>query len=93
MEPVDRSRWCWLALTALGALVACGPAPGWVEEPEEQAPPAVLPASDVPSGPGATGAGCSISTPAARLQGRMSRQTSVEGMNTLACPSPSEPGR
>jgi hypothetical protein len=72
-------------------LAACGPAPGYVEEPEAEQPPRPL------APPEASRqdqfAACRMSTPAVRLQSRTGRHVGVEGMNSLACPpEPATPG-
>ena len=64
-------------------LIACGPAPGYVEEPEAAQPsPITAPEASQPDPFDA----CGMLTPAVRLQSRSGRRTGVEGMNSLACP-------
>lgn len=65
-----------LGATAWG----CGPAPGYVEEPESPRPesPSLQP-EDVNTA-------CRQAPAQQRMQGRMSRYSSIEGMGTLACP-------
>jgi hypothetical protein len=73
----------WLVLAT-----ACGPAPGWVEEPSAPAPE--LPPEDAGIDEPLA---CRNTTPVTRLQGRSGRFSGVEGMNSLACPpGPMVPG-
>ncbi len=72
-----------LALVSILSLAACGPAPGYADEPDEaKAAPEVLPeqrrADENPN--------CRMATPQTRLLGRMGGFRGVEGMNTLLCP-------
>lgn len=72
-------------------LLGCGPAPGYVEEPEAAEPPRPIAAPE--TSPQDQFAACRMSTPAVRLQSRTGRQLGVEGMNSLACPpEPASPG-
>jgi hypothetical protein len=64
-------------------LIACGPAPGYVEEPEVAQPSLIVaPEASQPDPFDA----CGMLTPAVRLQSRAGRRSGVEGMNSLACP-------
>lgn len=79
------------AALSLLLLSACGPAPGYVEEPEAARPSRPVAAPE--ASPQDQFAACRMSTPAVRLQSRTGRQIGVEGMNSLACPpEPATPG-
>ncbi len=66
-------------------LSACGPAPGYTDEPDtSMAPPS---ASTLPErGLADENPNCRMATPQTRLLGRMNGFRGVEGMNTLNCP-------
>lgn len=73
-----------LALVALLCVTAwgCGPAPGYPEEPEGPQPESRGPALQ----PEDVNTACRQAPAQQRMQGRMSRYSSIEGMGTLACP-------
>lgn len=64
-------------------LAGCGPAPGWVEEPETAAPAPTTPPPAEERGK------CRMSTSLVRLQARYDRQRAVDGWDSGPCVAPS----
>lgn len=64
-------------------LAGCGPAPGWVEEPQTASPASTTPPPAEERGK------CRMSTPLVRLQARYDRQRAVDGWDSGACVAPS----
>lgn len=72
-----------LAAALLGLWCSgCGPAPGYVEEPLSPAAESLGPALP----PEDANTACRQAPAQQRMQGRLSRFSSIEGMGTLACP-------